>query len=47
MLSIEECRMILKNPDLTDEEIEVVRDFLYEYFLLYIEKEIQTNEMQE
>ena len=29
-ISIDECRRLLKNPQLTDEEIEMYRDEMYE-----------------
>lgn len=38
MLSIEECRKILDDPDLTDEDIRRIRDSLYSWLHRFLDQ---------
>ncbi len=46
MLSIEECRRHLGNPDLPDEQVACLRDALHQFARLCIEEYLRENRMK-
>lgn len=43
MLSIQECRKLLKNKDLSDAEVEAIRECLYQLANVLIDEQSKTS----